>query len=114
MTDTTSDRRADRFPIPLKVYYSFERAEGIASLTNISYTGALLEDTALRPEIGTQIYLYVPLKPARASKTAAPSEVVGVVIRHSSDGFAIVFENSRDPEVRRVVDAAAALVVTHR
>jgi hypothetical protein len=114
MTDATSDRRADRFPIPLKVYYSFDRVEGIASLVNISYTGALLENTAMRPEIGTRIQLYLHLKPPCASEASKPSELAGIVIRHSSDGFGVVFEDNQDPDVRRVVDDAAALVATRR
>jgi hypothetical protein len=113
MTDTT-DKRADRFPIPLKVYCSFERVEGIASLSNISYTGALLENTAMRPEIGTRIQLYVYLKSPRANITAKPSELTGVVARHSSDGFAVEFKNSHDPDLRRMVDDAAAIVATQR
>jgi hypothetical protein len=112
MTDTTSDRRADRFPIPLKVYCSYERVEGVASLVNISYSGALLENTDMRPEIGTRIKLYLHLKPPRANEASKPSELAGIVIRHSSDGFAIVFEHYQDPDVRRVVDDAAALVAT--
>ncbi len=114
MTDTTSGRRADRFPIPLKVYCSFEGVEGVASLINISYTGALLENTAMRPEVGTRIRLYLHLKPLSAFEASKPSELAGIVIRHSSDGFAIVFEHYQDPDVRRVVDDAASLVATRR
>ena len=84
MTDTTSERRADRFPIPLKVYCSFERMEGIATLVNISNSGALLEDTIMRPRIGTHIDLCAYLKPLSASKVATHFELAGVVVRHSS------------------------------
>ena len=110
MTDATNDCRAERFPAPLKVYCSFERVEGIATLVNISYTGALLENTEMRPEIGARVQLYVHLKPPRVIEPVAPSELTGVVTRHSSDGFAIEFENSHDPDVRQMVDDAAALV----
>ncbi len=114
MTDTTSERRADRFSIPLKVYCSFERVEGIAVLVNISYTGALLENTPMRPEIGTRIQLYMYIKPPRPFEAAAPSKLTGVVARYSSDGFAIKFEDSQDPDMRRMVDDAAAFVATRR
>ncbi len=114
MTETTYKRRADRFPISLKVYCSFERVEGIAVLVNISYTGALLEHTTMRPEIGTPINLYVFLKPPRGTEPEAPSEPPGVVVRHSSDGFAVKFEDNLDPDVREMVDNAAALVTTSR
>ena len=114
MTGATSGPRADRFPIPLKVYCSFERVEGIASLINISYTGVLLENTPMRPEIGTRIHLYVHLESPRANKASTPSELIGVVARHTSDGFAVNFEDTRDPEMRRMVDNAAGLLATRR
>ncbi len=113
MTDTTS-KRAERFPIPLLVYCSFERMEGVASLVNISYTGALLGNTTMRPKIGTRVSLYVYLEPPRASEAAIPSELTGLVSRHSSDGFAVTFESSHDPYMRRIVDDAAAIVAARR
>jgi hypothetical protein len=114
MTTTTKKGRGDRFSIPLEVYCSFERVEGTATLANISYTGALVEDSSIRPEIGTRIKLYVYLKPPRAFEAETPFELTGVVSRHSSDGFAVKFEDSRDPDLRRMVDDAAAIVATRR
>ena len=114
MTDATSDRRADRFPIPLKVYCSFERVEGAVTLVNISYTGALLGDTETRPEVGTRIDIYVCLEPSGALQSAPPTALIGVVVRHSSDGFAVKFENSHDPDLRRMVDDAAAILTASR
>jgi hypothetical protein len=114
MSAETNDRRANRFSTPLKVYCSFERVEGIATLVNISYTGALLADTEMRPEIGTRINLYVYLKPPRAFESAPPSELTGAVTRHTSDGFAIAFEDSHDPDVRQMVDDASAVVAVRR
>ena len=110
MADTTKESRADRFPTPLQVFCSFERVEGIATLVNISYTGALLEHTEMRPEIGVPVQIYVHLKQNRTIEPVAPSELTGAVARHSSDGFAIEFINSRDPDVHRMVDKAATLV----
>jgi hypothetical protein len=43
-----------------------------------------------------------------------PSELIGVVARHSSDGFAIKFEDDLDPDVRQMVDNAAGVVTTRR
>ena len=114
MTDTTSDSRANRFPIPLKVYCSFGGVEGIASFIDISYSGALLGDTGLRPEVGTRIQFYLHLKPPCASEASKPSKLAGIVIRHSSDGFAVVFEESRDPVVREMLGAAAAIIAGQR
>ena len=114
MAETTKDPRADRFPTPLQVFCSFERVEGIATLVNISYTGALLENTGMRPEVGTPIKLYVYLKPPRAFEAVAPSELIGAVSRHGPDGFAVEFEDSHDPELRQMVDDAAAIVAVPR
>jgi hypothetical protein len=114
MSAETNDRHADRFPMPLKVYCSFERVEGIASLTNISYTGALLEDTPMRPEIGTRVQLYVHLKPPCAIEATSPSELICIVVRHSSNGFAVKFEDSHDPDMRRMIDDAAANAANRR
>ena len=91
MADKMNEGRADRFPTPLQVFCSFERVEGVATLVNISYTGALLENTKMRPEVGTPIKLYVYLKPPRAFEAVAPSELFGVVARHGPSGFAVEF-----------------------
>ena len=114
MTTPTTKRRGDRFPAPLKVYCSFERVKGSATLVNISYAGALLEHKTMRPEIGRPITLYVFLKPPRGTGAVAPSELPGMVVRHSSDGFAVKFEDNLDPDVREMVDNAAALVAAPR
>ena len=114
MTNTARKHRANRFSIPLQVYCSFERVEGVASLVDISYTGALLEDTEMRPKIGTRVSLYMHLSAPRASEAATPSELAGVAVRHSSDGFAVEFESSDDPYLRRVVDDAGAIVAARR
>ena len=114
MTNTARKRRTSRFRMPLQVYCSFEGMEGFASLSDISYTGALLENTGMRPKIGTRVTLCMHLKPPRASEAVAPSELIGVASRHSYDGFAVKFENGNDPDVRRMVDDAAAVVATRR
>ena len=114
MAATTNKRCHDRTPMPLEVHFSYGRVEGVGELANISYSGALIEDTVVRPTIGTPTVLYVYLKPPRAFEAEIPSELVGVVIRHSSDGFAVKFEDNLDPDVREMVDNAAALVTVSR
>jgi hypothetical protein len=37
-----------------------------------------------------------------------------VVARHSPDGFAVEFEDSQDPDLREMVDDAAAIVAVSR
>ena len=114
MTAATNRRRDDRIPTPLEVHYSFGRVEGVGELANISYSGALIEDTAMRPEIGTPIVLYVHLKPPCAFKAATPFELSGHVVRHSSAGFAVKYKDIVDPDVRRMIDDAAAIAAVPR
>ncbi len=114
MTATTNRRRDDRIPIPLAVHYSFGRVEGVGELADISYSGALIEDTAMRPEIGTPIVLYVHLEPPSAFEAATPFKLAGHVVRHSSTGFAVQYEDNHEPDVRRMLDDAAAIVAVPR
>ena len=114
MTATANKRRDHRTPMPLEVHYSVGRAEGVGVLADISYSGALIEDTAMRPKIGTPIVLYVYLKPPSAFEAVTPFELPGHIIRHSSTGFAVEYEDIVDPDVRRMVDDAAAIVAVPR
>ncbi len=114
MTATTNRQRDGRIPIRLEVDYSFGRVEGAGVLANISYSGARIEDTAMRPQIGTRVVLYVYLEPPRAFEAAPPFELTGYVVRHSPTGFAIEYEDNLDPDVRRMVDDAAAIVAVPR
>jgi hypothetical protein len=98
----------------LKAYGSFGRCELVGVLTNISYSGALIEDTSIQPAIGTFVVLSVYLKPASAFEAATPFELTGHVVRHSSTGFAIEYEDNLDSDVRRMVDDAAAVVAGPR
>jgi hypothetical protein len=83
-------------------------------LADISYSGALIEGTTMQPEIGTRVVLYVYLKPPSAFEAKAPFELTGHIVRHSSTGFAIEYEDNLDPDVRRMVDDAAAVVAGPR
>ena len=114
MTATTDKRRNDRIAIRLRAYGSFGRCELVGVLTNISYSGALIENTSMQPEIGTSVVLSVYLKPPSAFKAATPFELTGHIVRHSSTGFAIEYEDIVDPDVRRIVDDAAAIVAVPR
>ena len=110
MTATTNGRSADRVLTRLKAYCSYGRVEGTATLANISYSGALIENTTMRPEMGTRVVLHVHLKPPEAFRAATPFEVTGHSVRHSSTGFAIEFTNRFDPGVRRMVDDAEVIL----
>ena len=114
MTATTNRRYYNRIPIRLEAFYSAGRVGGVGEVANISYSGALIEDTVMRPEIGTPIKLYLYLKPPSAFTAAAPFELAGHVVRHSTNGFAIEHEDNRDPDLRGMVDDAAAVVAVPR
>ena len=110
MSETTSRRHKNRIPIFLKVHYSFGRVEGVGVLADVSYSGALIEDTSARPEIGTRIVLCVYLMSPLGFGEVGPFELACHVVRHSSTGFAIEYEDNHDPVVRGMLDAAAAIM----
>ena len=114
MTLKGQRHRADRVLTRLKAYCSFGRVEGTAALANISYSGALIENTTMRPEMGTRVVLHVHLNPPEAFRAATPFELTGHSVRHSSNGFAIEYKDNLDPDVRRMVDDAAAVVAVPR
>jgi hypothetical protein len=114
MTATANKCRADRISIRLEAFYSFGRVEDDGVLADISYSGALIEGTKMQPEVDTCVSIYVYLKPPSAFEATTPFKLTGVVSRHSSDGFAIKFEDNHDPDLRRMVDDAAAIVATQR
>jgi len=110
MTATTHRGRDDRISIRLEAHCSVGRFEVVGVLTNISYSGALIEDTSMQPEIGTPIALYVYLEPPSAFEAVTPFELTGHVVRHSPTGFAIEYDDNLDPDVRRMVDDAVTIV----
>jgi len=110
MTDTTNRRHKNRIPTSLKTYYTFDGVDGVGVLADISYSGALIEGISTRPEIGTLIALSVYLKSPLGYGKVTLFELSGVVVRLSSTGFAIEYEDNHDPVVRGMLDAAAAIM----
>ena len=100
-------RRHDRVTTALNAHYSSGPEEGIGVLANISYSGALIEDSSVRPSVGSRVRIYVFVEPVDPIAPASPYQLVGRVVRHSSSGFAIEYEDT-DPEMRQLVDEAAA------
>ena len=96
-------RRYSRVRTKFELLYSAGQEEGTGVLSDISYSGALVEETLLRPAVGTRVRLYVFLQPV------FPFEIIGDVVRHTHDGFALEYKLV-DPEVRQLVDEAAAIV----
>jgi hypothetical protein len=107
-------RRGYRISIRLEVDGTCGRFEVVGVLANISYSGALIEDTSMQPEIGTAAVLYLYLKPPGAFHAVSPFRLTGNVVRHSSTGFAVEFTDRFDPDVRRLVDDAAAILTAQR
>jgi len=100
-------RRGDRIATALNAHYSSGPEDGIGVLANISYSGALIEGPAVQPAVGSRVRIYVFTEPVDPIAPASPYELVGRVVRHSSSGFAIEYEET-DSEVRQLVDEAAA------
>ncbi len=107
MDPTTNRRRSGRVRTRFDALYSAGQQEGAGILADISYSGAWIEDSSIQPELGTTVRIYVFIQPV------SPFELVGTVARHSATGFAIEYKNL-DPEVRRLVDDAAAIVAVPR
>ena len=99
-------RRGDRVATALNAHYSAGPEDGIGVLANISYSGALIEGSSVQPTVGSRVRIYVFTEPVDPIAPASPYELVGRVVRHSSSGFAIEYEDA-DPDVRQLVDEAA-------
>ena len=98
-------REQQRVRTLFELLYSAGREEGHGLLADISYAGARISDTELRPEVGTQVRLYVFIQPV------CPLEIVGEVTRLTEDGFVVEYEIV-DPDVKQLIDEAAGIVRT--
>jgi len=108
-TQSGSDnrRRDGRVATQFESLYSSGRNEGTGVLADISYSGALIEGASLKPEIGKPLRIYVFVQPV------APFELMGNVVRHTEEGFAIEYPTPSE-EICRFVDDASAIVNIHR
>ena len=98
------DQRRDlRFKTRFDALYSTGPAEGAGVLADLSYAGARLEDSSLLPEVGTNVRLYVFIRPV------APFELEGRVLRHTERGFAIRYDVDHE-KIRQLVDDVSGLV----
>ena len=98
------NRRIDkRISTRFESLYSAGSAEGMGTLADISYSGALLESTDRKPDLGKSIRLFIFIHPV------APLLLSGTVVRHTEAGFAIEYPEVAE-EVRHLVDDAAAIV----
>jgi hypothetical protein len=96
-------RRSPRFRTRFEALIAAGSEAGAGTLAEISYAGARLDHTSLRPPLGTRITLYVFVQPV------APFEIQGQVARLTETGFAVTYELF-DSEIRKLVDDVGALV----
>ena len=99
-----NQRRDQRVQVAFDALYSYGPGEGAGRLVDFSHSGALLTDASLLPDVGTTVRVYIFVQPV------APFEIVGEVVRHSGDhSFALEFKDL-SPELRALVDNAAAII----
>ncbi len=97
MPQAIDRRTAPRIRTELETYFSSANEEGRAILADVSSSGALLAQTALRPRVGMRVRLTVFLP-----NSTIPMHVVGHIVRSTPDGFAIVYEKPH-PEIYDLV-----------
>ena len=96
-------RRSLRFTARFDTLISADSVEGAGVLTEISYSGARIDEVSTQPPVGTKVSLYVFIQPV------APFELHGHVARITESGFAVMYELF-DPDVRQLVDDVSAIV----
>ncbi len=77
--------------------HSSGRDEGDGFLTDVSNSGALVEEATSQPSIGNRVRLLVRLP------DQAEFELVGQVVRHTESGFGVEFEKNY-PILRHLID----------
>jgi hypothetical protein len=97
-------RRNPRFRTRFDALYSLGREEGSGVLVDLSYSGARLENATVAPEPGTKVRLFIFIQPIQ------PFELIGHVVRHTENGFAVAVDVP-DAEIQRLVDDVRAIVM---
>jgi hypothetical protein len=99
----SEERRRDaRFQTAFEVLNVHPPLEGIALLRDLSSHGACIENTSARPELGRAVQLRV-----RVADREEPQTLIGNVVRHIDNGFAVEFDHS-EPELRQQLGIALA------
>ena len=97
------NRKDPRFRTRFDALISSGPAEGTGVLTDLSYSGASIEDVTVWPRLGSRVRAYVFIQPV------SPFELEGWVVRLTKTGFAIAHEHV-DAELRHLVDDIGAVV----
>jgi hypothetical protein len=104
MASNGEKRRGRRIKTRFESFYETDRQEGSAVLSEISYSGALLQETSFQPELGSRVSVYVWLPNQKE-----PFELLGQVVRFFGSGFAVEYDEPGQ-DICNMVDAAAAVV----
>ena len=94
-------RHCCRIKTGYQVVYSSGRDDGDGFLTNISDSGALMEEVSFQPRIGNRVRLLVCLS------DQVEFELVGQVARHTEGGFSVEFEKHY-PILHHLIRATAS------
>jgi hypothetical protein len=103
MVGIVERRKNPRFKARFDALYSSGAREGAGVLAELSYAAVRLEETSIRPDVGTHVVLYIFVRPVQ------PFELAGEVVRHTERGFVVAIDPP-SVEVRRLVDDVAAVV----
>ncbi len=90
-------RHSRRIKTRFLALHSSGRDEGEGCITDISDSGALVEEVTSQPSIGKRVRLLVCLP------DQAEFELVGRVVRHTEGGFGVEFEKHY-PFLRQLID----------
>ena len=90
-------RHSRRIKTRFLALHSSGRDEGDGFITDISDSGALVEEVTSQPSIGNRVRLLVRLP------DQAEFELVGQVVRHTESGFGVEFEKHY-PFLRQLID----------
>ncbi len=92
-----NQRHSRRIKTWFLTLHSSGRDEGEGCITDISDSGALVEEVTSQPSIGKRVHLIVRLP------DQADFELVGRVVRHTESGFGVEFEKHY-PFLRQLID----------
>ena len=92
-----NQRHSRRIKTWFLTLHSSGRDEGEGCITDISDSGALVEEVTSQPSIGKRVRLLVRLP------DQAEVELVGQVVRHTESGFGVEFEKHY-PILRHLFD----------
>ena len=99
------ERRSQaRIETRFEVVWSAGSLDGQGSLRILSLSGAWIDDASTQPLLGARVRIVVL---DLVEEARDPLVADGVVVRRSSEGFAIEFHAASSPEIKRLLDRIA-------